>query len=410
MAEENPLENLRLALEAGLRALGRRAEFQLAYTADKPACNGDSARVPQPPRTLAADQVAEARGWADSFALKRRLHDARSHASVAVPPGLAREMFNAAEQARIEAVGGRDMAGVAANLRRMTETRFRTDPLARARTPDEVPLAAAIQLLVRERLTGEVPPANVRPALDLVRGQVEEAAGVHLNALAALQDDQLAFAQAFVRVLQDLGLAEDSAPEADEQEQDAAEADSGDEEQQDSPQQQDADASDSSVDSRAEASEDGEETESRDIDINMDDLADAEMGDEGEEGMMPWRPNLPESALTPDFDYRVFSTRHDEVVAAEELCDAEELTRLRGYLDQQLVSLQGAVTKLANRLQRRLLAQQNRSWDFDQEEGLLDTARWFRSLSTIPGPCVGARSRLRRFPRTFLRARWNVAR
>ncbi|MFQ3594763.1 MAG: cobaltochelatase subunit CobT [Sphingomonadaceae bacterium] len=378
MGDPNPLENFRQALEAGMRALGRRSEFQLSYTADKPACTGDSARVPQPPRNLAAEQVAEARGWADSFALKRRLHDARAHAAVAVPPGLARDIFNAAEQARIEAVGSREMAGVAANLRRMTETRFRTDPLARARTPDEVPMASAIQLLVRQRLTGEAPPASVQAAIDLVRDRVESVAGLHLDELPGLQDDQSAFAHAFLRVLQDLGLAEDSLPESEEQEEQAAEAESGDEEQPDGSDEQDADGADSSVETRAEAGEEGEESETRDVDINMDDLADAEMGEEGDEGMMPWRPNLPESALTPDFDYRTFTTAFDEVVAAEELCDAEELTRLRGYLDQQLVSLQGAVTKLANRLQRRLLAQQNRAWDFDQEEGLLDTARLTR--------------------------------
>jgi cobaltochelatase CobT len=102
------------------------------------------------------------------------------------------------------------------------------------------------------------------------------------------------------------------------------------------------------------------------------------MGDDGDEGMMPVRPNRPLSDLPPQFDYRAYTSQFDEVIAARELCDDEELTRLRAYLDQQLVHLQGAVTKLANRLQRRLMAQQNRSWDFDQEEGLLDAARLAR--------------------------------
>ena len=77
--------------------------------------------------------------------------------------------------------------------------------------------------------------------------------------------------------------------------------------------------------------------------------------------MLPVRPNRPMADLSPQFDYKPWTTQFDEVIAATELCDAEELTRLRSYLDQQLVHLQGAVTKLANRLQRRLMAQQNRS-------------------------------------------------
>ena len=380
MAEPNPLEDFRQALAAGMRALGRRPEFELAYTADKPACHGDQARVPQPGRALSAEQAAEARGWADSFALRRRLHDAQAHAAVTVGPGLPREMLNAAEQARIEAVGGRDMAGVALNLKRMLDVRMKTDPIARARTPDEVPLATAIGLIVRERLTGQPIPDSAVNGVDMVRARLEEVAATHLDALEASMDDQAAFADAFVRVLHDLGLADDPDNPADEEEQsdeqeeeqDSQGEDEGEEEAQSS-------SADQSVETRSEDQQgDAEDGETREVEMETDMVSDAEMGDEGEEGMMPWRPNLPDSKLPPDFAYRAYTTENDEVVTAEELCEAEELARLRGYLDQQLVTLQSAVTKLANRLQRRLMAQQNRSWEFDQEEGLLDSARLTR--------------------------------
>jgi cobaltochelatase CobT len=387
MAEPNPIEDFRQALEAGMRALGRRPEFQLAYTAEKPACHGDAARVPQPSRNLAADQVAEARGWADSFALKRRLHNARAHASVAVNPGSARDMLNAAEQARVEALGGRDMAGVARNLARMMDTRMRTDPLARARTADEVPMATAMQLLVRERLTGEAPPPSVAAAVDLVRQRIEEAAGTHLDALLPLLEDQTAFADAFVKVLADLGLADPSDSDLDEENDEASDQEqAGDEEQEQEGEESAADAAADETEARAESDVEGDDQQAREVEMNLDELSDAEAGDEGEEGMIPWRPNLSADRLPPDFDYAVFTTDHDEVIGAEELCDAEELTRLRAYLDQQLVTLQGAVTKLANRLQRRLLAQQNRAWDFDQEEGLLDPARLTRVVVSPEHP------------------------
>jgi cobaltochelatase CobT len=380
--EQNPLEDFRQALAAGMRALGRRPEFELSYTADKPACHGDQARIPQPSRNLTAEQAAEARGWADSFALRTRLHDARTHAAVDIGPGLPREMLNAAEQARIEAVGGRDMAGVSLNLRRMLETRMKVDPIARARTPDEVPLATAVGLIVRERLTGEPIPDSAQNGVDMVRARLEEEAGAHLDDLLSTIDDQARFADAFKRVLHDLGLADDPDAPDDADEQEQAEEDEqesqGDEEGEDS---SEAQAAQQSVESRAEEQEgDDADGETREVEMDQEMSADAEPGDEGDEGMMPWRPNLPDSKLPPDFAYHAFTTEHDEVITAEELCEAEELARLRGYLDQQLVSLQGAVTKLANRLQRRLMAQQNRSWDFDQEEGLLDPARLTRVI------------------------------
>jgi cobaltochelatase CobT len=380
MPDPNPLEDFRQALASTLRALGRHPEFELAYTADRPACHGDQARVPQPSRTLTAEQAAEARGWADSFALKARLHDARAHGAVDVGPGLPREMLNAAEQARVEAVGGRDMAGVALNLRRMLDVRMKTDPIARARTPDEVPLATAVGLLVRERLTGEAVPDSALNGVQMVRARLEDLAGPHLDALSGSIDDQGAFAEAFVRVLHDLGLADDpDNPADDEQQQDESEDEQesqGDEEGDDSAEAQSAQQS---VETRSEP-QDGDQSEGETSEAEMETemVSEAEMGDEGDEGMMPWRPNLPDSKLPADFAYRAFTTAHDEVVTAEELCEAEELARLRGYLDQQLVTLQGAVTKLANRLQRRLMAQQNRSWEFDQEEGLLDPARLTR--------------------------------
>ena len=147
-------------------------------------------------------------------------------------------------------------------------------------------------------------------------------------------------------------------------------------------QQDEGSSADQSVETRAEQSDEAaDETETREVDMDTDQVSEAEMGDDADEGRTPWRPNTPLSDLPPDFDYKAYSTKYDETISADELCDPEELTRLRGYLDQQLVHLQGAVTKLANRLQRRLMAQQNRSWDFDQEEGMLDAARLGRIIT-----------------------------
>lgn len=383
MADNSPIEDFRQAVAASMRALGHAPAMELAYTADKPGCFGDQARVPQPARALPPEQVAEVRGWADSFALKRRFHDPKLHGLEQPDAGLAREIWNAVEQARFEALGAAEMAGVAGNLERMTEMRVRTDPIVRARTADEVPLASALSLMVRERLTDSPVPRAAQQAVDMVRGHIEAQAGAHLDALAGSIDDQAAFAQLIRHVLADLGLGadpDDTSEEAEESEGQDDEEQPGEDSEDD--QEDEGGGQDQSTETRAEESADApEDADQREVEMDTDMVSDAEMGEDGQEGMMPWRPNMPMTDLPPDFDYKAYTTKHDEVVGAADLCDDEELTRLRAYLDQQLIPLQSAVTKLANRLQRRLMAQQNRSWDFDQEEGLLDAARLVRIVT-----------------------------
>ena len=376
---DNPLDAFRQVLAGAARAIARDGEVELGLTAESPGTQGKSIKAPMPGRTLPEREVAEARGFADAAALKLRHHNVQLHARNAPADEVARAVFNAAEQARVEALGARAMAGVRANLNRLTDMRLRTDPLSRARDRDEVPLATAVGLIVRERLTGEEPPEVARPALAMVSEWIEDKAGADLDALALVLDDQAAFAQMLGRVLQDLELVEgDMVPD------DHAEGgeDEGDEERDGSDGEDESDDRDATGEGEAEMrpelgdSGDGEaESEWSEQDMDM---AEQGLGDEGEEGTAPARPNRSLSDLPPQFDYRVFTSRYDEIVEASELCEEEELGRLRAYLDQQLVHLQSTVTKLANRLQRRLMAQQSRSWEFDQEEGLLDAARLAR--------------------------------
>jgi cobaltochelatase CobT len=375
---DNPLEEFRQALGATLRALGHEPALDLVYTADRPGATGEQARVPQPSRSLPPDQVAEARGWADACALRRRYHDARLDLANRPPPGIAREVFDAVEQARVEAIGSRGMAGVAANLGKMVEARVRTDPISRARRVEEVPLATALGLVVRERLTGAAPPASAAAGVDLLRPWIEERAGREIDALAAEIDDQRSFGQAIRRILTGLELIEEQP------EQSGEEPEPGDEEeeqQQDEPSspKEDRGAADSMLEARAEDnSGEGAESEAGDARMEGDIVSESQLGAESSEGEAPWRPEQALAELQPNFNYRAYTTEFDEIVDAQDLCDPDELLRLRAYLDQQLLHLQGAVTALANRLQRRLLAQQNRAWDFDQEEGLLDSARLSR--------------------------------
>ncbi|WP_106640359.1 cobaltochelatase subunit CobT [Allosphingosinicella vermicomposti] len=378
--DNNPLETFRQALAGASRALAHEPELELSFTADGSGASGKTVRVPVPSRTLPARDVAEARGYADAAALKLRHHDVILHSRNAPADDIARAVFDAAEQARVEALGARAMEGIRANLASALDLKVRTDPITRARSKAEVPLATAVQLLVRERLTGDAPPQAAREGLKLVSDWIEEKAGADLDALGLALDDQAAFASLATKMLRDLELIE-AEPESERPEEEGEEDEEGDTSETGEGEEEEEDESgggEGQSEIRGEP-EKGEEEESE-TDWSEEDMSEAAegMAEDAEEGMMPVRPNRQLSDLTPQFDYQVYTDRFDEMVEATELCDEEELTRLRSYLDQQLVHLQGAVTKLANRLQRRLMAQQARSWDFDQEEGLLDAARLAR--------------------------------
>lgn len=379
MAADSPLDKLRNVLGGTARALSGEGELELSFTSDVPRQDGKSIKVPMPSRGVPVEQVGEARGFADGFALRMRHHNVRLHQRAAPVDAVARAVFDAVETARIEALGSRGYAGIADNLEASLNLKLRSDPITRARNRDEVPLSTAIGLMARERLTGRESPAAAAMGMALVRDWIEERGGGDLDALALAIDDQRAFASLATKLLQDLELIEgDRVPEENEE---SGGEDEGSEDQ-DAPGEEEGDNEASQGDGQTEArgeqrdSEEGEDGEQQESD-SMDE-GEGEPGDEGEDGALPVRPNRPLSDLPPSFEYKPFTRQFDEEVAATDLCDAEELDRLRAYLDQQLVHLQGAVTKLANRLQRRLMAQQNRSWDFDQEEGILDAARLAR--------------------------------
>ena len=381
MANESPLEQFKQVLTGTARALAHEPEIELAFTADAPTQAGKNFKVPMPGRLLPPDQVAEARGFADSFSLKLKHHNAARHAALRPSEVIAGAAFDAVENARVEALGSRNMAGIAANLGHALELKLRTDPISRAQSADEVPISTALSLIVRERLTGAPIPDAAVAGVDMLRGWIEEKAGSDLDALALALDDQGAFAALTQSMLEHLNLTEGDV--------DPSDADEGGDDAEDS-QDQDGDSDDDGegeagqAEARAEPQQgEGEETEADYDGEDMDDQdgADGEMGDDGMQPVAPQRRNWDH---LPQSDYKIWSTKYDETITATELADEEELNRLRAYLDQQLSNLQSVVTKLANRLQRRLMAQQNRSWDFDQEEGMIDAARLAR-IVVSPG-------------------------
>ena len=383
MTDRTPLDDFKQALTGASRALAQEAEVEIAWSADSPSQSGSSFRVPLPGRSLPPAQAAEARGFADSFALRLKHHNEGLHAAGAPPEPVARACYDALAEARYEAIGARDYPGIGANLSAATELRVAGDPIARAAKPQDVPLQTALSLLMRERLTGGAVPDKASDGLGFVRDFLEERGGAGIDALLAELDDQAAFQSRALDLLRDLELTRpQDAPDQDTPDDDGEDEDDAPDDGEDDAQGDAADPQ--SVEMAGEEREEGEGRESDSEARGEEEMEGGMAGDEGEEGMQPVRPNRPWTDEPEHFDYAAFTTAFDEEVAAPELCDAEELDRLRAYLDSQLAGLQSTVTKLANRLQRRLMAQQNRAWDFDQEEGMLDAARLARVV-TSPG-------------------------
>jgi cobaltochelatase CobT len=382
MADQTPLEAFKSVLTGTARAIAQESEIELAFTADTPSQAGKNFKVPMPGRNLPREQVAEARGFADGFALRLKHHNPARHAVLRPVEPIAGAAFDAVETARVEALGARSMAGVATNLAHSLDMRLRTDPITRAQSADEVPISTALSLIVRERLTGAPVPEIAASGVDMLRGWIEERAGGDLDALGMALDDQNAFAALMKSMLEHLDLTkgEIEPSDADDGGDDADDEQSSDQDESDD----DGQGESGQAEAGAEPQEgEGEESDADYEQSEMDDSegSDGEMGDDGMQPVNPQRRNWDH---LPQSDYKAWSEKYDETVAANELADEDELNRLRAYLDQQLSSLQSVVTKLANRLQRRLMAQQNRSWDFDQEEGMLDAARLAR-IVVSPG-------------------------
>ncbi len=375
MSDESPADRFKGILAGASRALAHDPEIEVNWTADAPSATGNSFRVPMPGRNLPRSAAMEARGYADSFALKLRHHNESLHARHAPSEPLARACFDAVERVRYEALGANAYAGIRDNLDAATNARISSDPIARAGAIEEVPVQTALALLLREHLTGQPVPEPARAGVDLLRDWIEERTGGDFEALSASIEDQKAFQSLSLDMLQHLDLTQ---VEDLKEQPDDIEDEDGDEETEEEEQGDNVGEEQQASEMAADASDGDEQSDSDSQREAGEEMQEADAGEDGQEGMMPVRPNRPWTDIPDTFDYKVYTTDFDEIVDAHDLCDDEELMRLRAYLDAQLKGLQGIVTKLANRLQRRLMAQQNRSWDFDQEEGLLDAARLAR--------------------------------
>jgi cobaltochelatase CobT len=377
--KEPPAEPLKRALGLAVRAIAGDDEIQVAYSAGRPEIDGKSIVLPEPSRVPSVREIAVMRGWADSLALTAATHDKRVHRRLAPEAGPARAVFEAVERARIEAIGANRMPGMSNNLTAKIEDTYGHGRFADVTEKAEAPLEDALALMVRERLTGLDTPKAAKALVEVWRPWIEERAGKTLDRMEGLAEDQESFGRLMRDMLRQLDLAEELG-EGEQEESDSENdenSDSGD--QQSEADDEGGEGDDQTDQEQTAEGEDGEGQESEASDTDQFDV-DSD-GEEAAETREPWRPNASVLDNPSAFGYHVFSAAHDEEIAAEDLSTPDELERLRTFLDKELRALSGVVARLANRLQRRLLAQQNRAWDFDLEEGALDAARLTRIIT-----------------------------
>ncbi|AQZ51566.1 cobaltochelatase subunit CobT [Martelella mediterranea] len=377
------LEPLHRAVSGCVRAISGEREAEVVFSRDRPGMSGHQIRLPEFSKRPTPEELAVVRGLGDSMALRMACHNPVTHAHMSPGGTEAQSIFDAVEQARIDSIGAKRMPGMAKNLAAMHAEKYEKANFAAIDRKEDAPVSEAVAMLVREKLTGEKPPASAGKVLDYWRDFIEDKAAVDLDRLESSIDDQDAFARVVRSMLSSMEMADDYA--GDDLDNDDEEENLSEEEQPRSERENDeqveeqagedsasADDSDSADEEMDQGELDGAEV----ADTDLDDEADPDSEVAGETK----RPNTAFDDFNEKVDYRVFSTEFDEEITAEELCDQEELQRLRAHLDKQLAHLQGAVGRLANRMQRRLMAKQNRSWDFDLEEGYLDTARLVRMV------------------------------
>jgi cobaltochelatase CobT len=372
----SPTEIFKRATAATLRAIAEQDDLTIGFGPEPPGLSGKRVKLPNPARDLPADEAAQLRGAADSLALRLRYHDDAVHSKRLPGSALARSVFEALEQARVEALGARRMVGVGQNLTAMLDEQYRRQGFERINERTESTMAEAVRLLTREALTHEPPPPAARQVVDLWRPWLEGKIGRDIVELDRAISDQDSYARATRRLIQDLDieLGELDESSSDDNQSQGEEAEGENE------------SEGESASAGAQPSMDGSPSDSADGDAEEDGDADADgemmPGASDDNPGRPGRPGVqPRGRPHENTLYRAYSTAADEVIEAEKLCDSDELGRLRHLLDQQLSHLQSVIARLANRLQRKLLAKQTRAWEFDLDEGLLDAARLSRVVT-----------------------------
>lgn len=367
------------ALTAATQAIAGRTGLQVALgngAIDTPLQSQQMVVVTPSHPTDDSDPLRTLRGQCDLAALAMRYHDAAYHYAHRPRSDKAASVYDALEQMRLEALGTLSMDGVRDNLAHRMEVYCQVQGYARLSEQAEPPLADIIALLARERLTGEPPPESVRALVNLWRGWVEQGAGDALKRLEDALDNQQSYTDIVRELLTSLELVpkQEAATQPTPSPQDAESPPDAEDTSDNSSQTQDQMQAGSG--SSEQDSDENQQPRVRPMGSDDEDGGEEALG----ERPMHHAPNYP-TGMTPykqHVPYAIFTRDFDEIIDADQLASTEELALFRAQLDEKLKAYHNVHSRLATRLQRLLLARQQREWLYDQEDGLIDNARLAR--------------------------------
>ncbi|WP_455477881.1 cobaltochelatase subunit CobT [Bartonella sp. B10] len=370
------IESFKKAISTCIRAIACTNNLEVSFDHSKPLLNGNYAHLPKLPQPTTDKDIAITRGLGDSIALRKAWHDNHIHKLFAPIESEALAVFDTLEQTRVEAIGTLAMKGIAQNLDAMLSDKYQKAHYKKVNTQSEAPIQEAIALLLREKITKRPPPKEAEPILELWRHSIEQKAAEELNELTHHIHNQYTFAQIVRKMLCTLKMAAQLEANTDNDSVNNKKSVNRNREQnkKEEKNKKHPQSEEQTTTKQENDAQDRGKTQTTQLDNDTE--TEKKQKKAWQEKHSKSKRFLAVSDSMEELnDYKVFTRQFDEILEATDFCTERELDHLRRNLDQQLNHLQKIVGRLANRLQRRLMAQQNRAWNFDLEEGYLDTAR-----------------------------------
>ncbi len=370
-------EILKKALSSSVRALSNKSDLEVSFSPDiKNQTSESSIQLPTPSREPDKKEVSELRGLGDSSALKIKYHNQDLHNKNLPKGDLAIKVYNALEKARYESIGAKKLYGVSNNLSFALEKSYVDFDEGENSSEETNTISEALRLFLREKITGQKPPKTAAKIFNKWKKFIEDNGKNTINDLSKNIFDQKNYSLLSNKLLSELNLIENV--ETDPNEENNDEIDQQGDQNENS---NDSNENTEEEDSLDETPQDNLDENFQETDeINNDNDQETLDADIEEQDEQKNRPLNKFEKIGEESFYKIYSTEFDQIDTAENLCDQDELLRLRKLLDDQMHNLQSTIAKLANKLQRKLQAKQNRSWNFDLDEGILDAARLTRVI------------------------------
>ena len=373
--KEDTLDTFKRALSSTVKAIAEDKEIEVIF-GNNSTSSEEKIILPEINNVFDLDNIASIRGAADNEALIYKYRNNHTYSEFLPNKEKNKKIYESLENTRIQILGSKYMRGVKSNLLSLYEKNCNEKNYSNVTSQSDLEIEHALEIYLKKKIDTNIVPKSASHALSYWSKWLDSKVGTSIDDLLENLDNQEKFAKLANKLISDLKLY-DTNENKDESEDDNKGQQT---EELDNPDIDETESQSSMSDDDMENTEEEVQSEESElpVDENNEEMQDLE--DDGSENVKPQYKES-KSVETILSEYMVYSNKYDEIITAQDLCEDEELNRLRKYLDQQLKSFQTIISRLANRLQRKLLAKQNRSWEFNIEEGLLDTSRLTRVIT-----------------------------